>query len=83
VTFLSLICGRCVAVSPLFSRCSVAVFSLLMPLFFVNAAVFSNETEQIQRLMKIMNFSAGHRLAVLLVGAKSVIARNGATKQSR
>jgi hypothetical protein len=34
VTFLSLIFGRCVAVPPLFSRCSIAVFSLLISLFF-------------------------------------------------
>jgi len=73
VTFLSLICGRCVAVLPLFSRCSVAV----------NSAVFSTEIERIQWPMKFMNFLGGNRLAVRPVGAKSVIARNGATKQSR
>jgi hypothetical protein len=77
VTFLSLICGRCVAVLPLFSRCSVAV-----PLA-VNSAVFSTEIKQSQWLIKFMNFFDGHRLAVLLVSPKSVIARSGATKQSR
>jgi hypothetical protein len=65
-------------------RCSTAVFSLFHRCFLaVNSAVFSTETAQIQRLMKIVNFSGGNRLAVRLVGAKSVIARNGATKQSR
>jgi len=81
---LSAVCDLFVADLWPMCRCSTAVFSLFRRCFLaVNSAVFSTETKQIQPLMKIMNFSAGDRFAVRLVGAKSVIARSGATKQSR